>query len=65
MFSAHKLRPKMHLHQPGFSCNACWTYTKNKEKIRKFKEAGGSRYIYRNELDKAWCENDLMDILKI
>ena len=28
-------------------------FTKNKERIQKFKETGDSRYIYQNELDKA------------
>ena len=38
-----------HLRQPGFTYSACGPFTKNKEKIRKFKETGGSRYIYQNE----------------
>ena len=36
----------MLLRQPGF------TFTRNKERILKFKETGSSRYIYLNELDK-------------
>ena len=27
-------------------------FTKNKERIKKFKETGESRYIYQTELDK-------------
>ena len=45
--------PEMHLRQPGFTYSACGLFTKNKEKIQKFKETGDSRYIYQNELDKA------------
>ena len=41
----------MHLKQPPF--------TKNKETIQKFKETGDSRYIYRNELDKACFQHDM------
>ena len=30
--------PETHLRQPGFTCNACGTFTKNKERIQKFKK---------------------------
>ena len=39
----------MHFRQPWFTYSACGPLTKNKERIRKFKETGDSRYIYRNE----------------
>ena len=44
---------EMHLRKPGFIYSACGPSTKNKERIEKFKETGDTRYIYRNELDKA------------
>ena len=44
--------PEMHLRQPGFTYSVCDTFTKNKERIAKIKETGGSRYIYQSELDK-------------
>ena len=34
-------------------------HNKNKERIQKFKETGNSRYIYRNELDKAFFQHDI------
>ena len=37
----------------GFTYSACGPFTKTKERIQKFKQTGDSRYIYRNELDKA------------
>ena len=43
----------MHLKQPGFTYSACGPFTKNKERIQKFKETGDKNYIYKNELDKA------------
>ena len=49
----------MHLRQPGFTYSACGPFTKNKERIQKFKETGDSRYIYRNELDKACFQHDM------
>ena len=51
--------PEMHLRQPGFTYSACGPYTKNKERIQKFKETGDSRYIYRNKLDKACSQYDM------
>ena len=44
---------EMHLRQLGFTYSACWPFTKNKERIQKFKKTRGSRYIYQKELDKA------------
>ena len=43
----------MHLRQPGFTYSVCRPFTKNKERIQKFKITGDSRYIYQNEIDKA------------
>ena len=44
--------PEIHLKQPGFTYSVCGPFPKNKERIKKFKETGDSRYIYQNELDK-------------
>ena len=38
--------PEMHLRQPGFTYSACGPFTKNKERLNKFKETAGSRCIY-------------------
>ena len=41
------------LRQTGVTYSACGAFTKNKERIQKSKETGGSQYIiYQNELDK-------------
>ena len=53
LLAGDKFMPEMHLRQPQFTYSACGPFTKNKERIQKFKETGNSRYIYRNELDKA------------
>ena len=34
-------------------------FTKNKERIQKFKETGDTNYIYKNELDKACFQHDM------
>ena len=50
--------PEMHLRQPQFVYSACGPFTRHKEKIKKFEQTGDTRYIYRNELDKACFRND-------
>ena len=54
-----KFMPELHLRQPGFTYSACGPFTKNKEKIQKFKETGDTNYIYKNELDKACFPHDM------
>ena len=49
----------MHLKQPGFNYSACRPFTKNKERIEKFKETGDTSYIYKNKLDKACFQHDM------
>ena len=51
--------PEMHLRQPGFTYSDCGPFSKNKERIKKFKEIGVSRYIYQNELNKAYFQQDI------
>ena len=54
-----KFMPEMHLRQPGFTYSACGPFTKNIERILKFRQTGDSRYIYKNELDKACFQHDM------
>ena len=51
--------PEMHLRQLGFAYTACAPFIKNKERIKKFKETGDSRYIYQKKLDKACSQHDM------
>ena len=50
--------PEMHLRQPQFVYSACGSFTRYKERIKEFKRTGDTRYIYRNELDKACFQHD-------
>ena len=59
LLAGDKCMPEMHLRQPGFTFSACEPFTKNKERIKQFKETGDSRYIYQNELDKACFQHDM------
>ena len=54
-----KFMPEIHLRLLGFTYSACGPFTKNKETIQGFKETVDSRYIYRNELDKACLQHDI------
>ena len=53
-----KFMPEMHLRQPQFVYSACVPFTRHKEIIKEFKRTGDTRYIYRNELDKACFQRD-------
>ena len=52
-----KFMPEICLRQPGFTQSVSGPFTKNKERIKKFKETGDSRYVYQNELDKACLQH--------
>ena len=54
-----KFMPEMHLIQPGFTYSVCGPFTKNKERIQKFKETEDSSDIYKNELDKTCFQHDM------
>ena len=64
-----KFMPEMHLRQTGFTYSACGSFTKNKERIHRFKETGDTSYTYKNELDKACFQHamaygDFKDLTK-
>ena len=59
LLAGDKFIPEMHLKQPGFTYGACEPFTKNKERIQKFKETGDTNYIYKNELDRACFQQDM------
>ena len=59
LLAGDKFMPEMHLKQPGFTYSACGSFTKNKERIQKFRETGDTSYIYKNELDKACFQHDM------
>ena len=53
LLASDKFMPEMHLRQPQFVYSTCEPFTRHKERIKEFKRTGDTRYIYRNELDKA------------
>ena len=59
LLAGDKFMPEMHLRQPGFTYSACGPFIKNEKRMLKFKQTGDSRYIYKNELDKACLQHDM------
>ena len=55
LLAGEKFMPEMHLRQPRFVYGP---FTRHKERIKEFKCTGDTRYIYRNELDKACFQHD-------
>ena len=58
LLAGDKFMPEMQLRQPQFVYTACGPFTRYKERIKGFKHTGKTRYIYRNELDKACFQYD-------
>ena len=58
LLAADKFMPEMHLRQPQFVYSACGLFTRHKERIKEFKRTADTRYIYRNELNKACFQHD-------
>ena len=58
LLAGDKFMPEMHLRQPRFLYSTCGPFTRHKERIKEFKRTGDTRYIYRNELDKACFQHD-------
>ena len=58
LLAGNKFMPEMHLRQPQFVYSDCGPFTRHKERIKKYKRTGDTRYIYRNELDKACFQHD-------
>ena len=58
LLAGDKFMPEMNLRQPQFVYSPYGTFTRHKKRIEKSKQAGDTRYIYRNELDKACFQHD-------
>ena len=58
LLAGDKYMPEMHLRQPQFAYRACGPFTGHRERIKKFEKTDDTRYIYRNDLDKACFQHD-------
>ena len=59
LLAGDKCMPEMHSKQFGFTYSACGPFTTDKERIQHFKQTGDTKYINRNELDKACFQHDM------
>ena len=59
LLAGDKFMPELHLKQPGITCNACGSFSKNKERIEKFIQSGNTDFVYKSELDKACFQHDM------
>ena len=64
LIAEDKFMPEMNLRQPGFTYSACGTFTKNNERIQKFKETGGTTHICKMNLTKTDFDNKLSSLNK-
>ena len=53
-----KFISELYLKQPGFTYSVCGIFTKHREVIRKFRETGNLKHLYKNELDKFCFSHD-------
>ena len=58
LLAGDKFMLQIHLRQPQFDYSTCGPFTRHKERVKEFKRTGDTRYIYRNELDKACFQHD-------
>ena len=60
LFAGHKCMPEMRLRQPRSTYTAFGPFTKNKERIQKFKNLNRRfKIVYQNEVDK-YCSQHVM-----
>ena len=59
LLAGDRFMAEMHLRQPDLRIVLVDQLQKIKNKLKKFKEAGDSRYIYQNGLDKACFQHDM------
>ena len=61
LLAGDKFMPEMRLKQLGFTYSSSGPFSKNKERIQKFKETGDTKYIYKNKLDGACFQHDIVN----
>ena len=59
LLTGDKFMSEVHLKQPGFTYSACSPFAKKKERIQKFIQTRNADYIYQNDLDKTWFQQDI------
>ena len=60
LLAGDKFMPEILLKQLGFTYSACGPFMKNKERNMRFKGTWDTNYVYKNELDKACSQHDMV-----
>ena len=47
LLAGDKFMPELHLRQPEFTDSTCEPFTKHRERIKKFRETGNLKHLYR------------------
>ena len=47
LLTVDKFTPELHLRLPGFTCSGCDPFTKHCDRIKKFKDTGTLKHIYK------------------
>ena len=50
----------IHLKHSRFTYNACGPFTKNKERIETFMKTGNTQFIYKDNLDEACFQHEMI-----
>ena len=58
VLAGSKFMAEMHLRQTEFTYSACGPFTKHRKRIQKFRETGGFKHLYWNQLNKACFADD-------
>ena len=58
LLRADTFMPELHLKQSGFTYSPCRPFTKHRKRIKKFRETGNLKHLYKNELDKPCFVHD-------
>ena len=59
VLAGDKCMPKLHVRQARLTYSACVPFTKYQDRIKKFRETGNLKHIYKNELGKACFTYDI------
>ena len=58
LLTGDKFMTELHLKQPRFTYRTCGPFTKHRETIKKFREKGHLKHLYRNKLEKRCFAHD-------
>ena len=58
LLSGDKYIPELNPSQLGFTYSACGPFTKNRKRVKKFRETGNLKHLHKKKLYKACLAHD-------